>query len=141
MPHVEQMLQSHPKKFQGDAAALAACIEACLECAQTCTACADACLGEQDRQLLVRCIRLNLDCADVCDTTGRMLSRQTEPDWGMIRAQLQACVAACRVCGAECDKHAGHMAHCKVCAETCRRCEEACTRLLNALPTSRQAAA
>ena len=34
--------------------------------AQVCTACADACLGEDDVGELTRCIRLDLDCADLC---------------------------------------------------------------------------
>lgn len=138
MTHAQQMLQTHPRQSQVDATALAECIEACFDCAQACTACADACLGEEGHlQHLVRCIRLTLDCADVCDATGRLLSRQTEPDWGVIRAQLQACIAACRACGAECDRHAQGMGmeHCRVCAESCRRCAEACERLLAALPS------
>jgi hypothetical protein len=84
----------------------------------------------------VRCIRLNLDCADVCETTGRLLLRQTESDWSLIRRQLEACAAACRACGDECQRHAEgmNMEHCRVCAESCRRCAEACERLLSALP-------
>lgn len=136
MTHVQQMIQTHPRKTQVKAATLIECIDACFECAQTCTACADACLGEQDLQMLVRCIRLNLDCADVCEATGRLLSRQTEPDWGVLRRQLEACAYACAACGAECQKHATgmNMEHCRVCAESCRRCKEACDRLLAALP-------
>jgi hypothetical protein len=134
MTHVQQMLQTHPRTSQVDPAALAECIRACFDCAQTCTACADACLGEQDLQMLARCIRLNLDCADVCATTGRLLSRQTEPDWMLLRTQLMACMAACGSCGAECKKHAGYHEHCRVCAESCRRCEQACIQLLSVLP-------
>lgn len=135
MTHVAQMLQTHPRKSQIDEALLRECIEACCDCAQTCTSCADACLAEQQHlQMLVRCIRLNLDCADVCDTTGRLLSRQTEPDWSTTRAQLEACAAACRSCGDECQRHAGMHQHCQVCAESCRRCEQACNRLLQAIP-------
>lgn len=86
--------------------------------------------------MLVRCIRLNLDCAVICDVTGHVLSRQTEPDWGIVRAQLLACVAACQACGAECERHAMHgMEHCRICAEACRRCAEACQRLLSVLPS------
>ncbi|MFN2431993.1 MAG: four-helix bundle copper-binding protein [Gemmatimonadota bacterium] len=132
MHHVSEMLKTHPRHSDTDSRALAECIEACYDCAQTCTACADACLGEQQLQRLVRCIRLNLDCADVCAATGALLSRQTESEWSVIRAQLQACVEACRVCGAECEKHAGHHEHCRVCAEACRRCAEACERLVSA---------
>lgn len=135
MSHVQQMLDSHPRGSGVDGGALATCIEACFECAQTCTACADACLGEQGHlEHLVRCIRLNLDCADVCDTTGRVLSRLTEPEPALLQAQLRACAVACRACGEECERHAEGMGmeHCRVCAEACRRCAEACDRLLQA---------
>jgi hypothetical protein len=130
---VQEMLRTHPRPARVEVGALAGCIQACFDCAQSCTACADACLGEQDLQMLVRCIRLNLDCADVCGTTGRLLSRQTEADWEVLRLQLNACAAACQVCGVECEKHAEHHEHCKVCAEACRRCEQACNSLLGVL--------
>lgn len=130
MPHTREMLATHPRSPNGKVDALTSCIEACFDCAQTCTSCADACLGEQDVASVVKCIRLNLDCADVCDTTGRLVSRRTEVDVGTVRAQLQACIEACRVCGEECEKHAGHMEHCRVCAEACRACKQACEALL-----------
>ena len=134
MPHAHDMLLTHPRRLQAEPAALAECIEACFDCAQMCMACADACLGEPDVQMLIRCIRLNLDCDDVCDVTGRLLSRQTEPDWSVLRAQLEACAAACRACAAECERHAGYHEHCQLCARACRRCEEACNRLLAMAP-------
>ena len=131
--HMRQMLQTHPRAArQFQAADLVDCIEACFDCAQTCSSCADACLGEDMVKALVHCIRLNLDCVDVCSTTGRLLARLTEPDQQLLRAQLQACVAACRACGAECARHATHHQHCAVCADACRRCEQACQRLVGA---------
>lgn len=133
MSTVKQMVNTHPQPSQVDQSALIACIEECYTCAQTCTACADACLGESQVQQLVRCIRLNLDCFDACVTTGNMLSRQTEPDWAMLRAQVEACAAACRACGAECENHAQHHEHCRVCGEACRRCEKACNQLLQTI--------
>jgi hypothetical protein len=136
---VSQMLETHPRQPAVGREVLLECIEACFGCAQACTSCADACLGEEDHLAhLVRCIRLNLDCADVCEATGRLLLRQTEPDWAVIRAQLEACVVACRSCGEECRRHAESMGmeHCRVCAESCRRCADACERLLQALPAA-----
>lgn len=133
MHHTEQMLQTHPQANFSDKAALIACIEACFECAQTCTMCADACLGETHIEALRHCIRLNLDCADICDTTGRMVARQTAPDWVLIRSQVQSCLMACQLCAAECEKHANMHDHCRVCADACRRCEQACNQLLTAL--------
>ena len=134
MTHAEQMIRTNPSPAAVDATTLAGCIEACYDCAQSCTACADACLGEDDPKPLSRCIRLNLDCADVCDATGRILSRQTAFEPKMARAALQACAEACRLCGDECERHASHHEHCRVCAEACRRCEQACNDVLSAIP-------
>ena len=132
MSHAREMLASSPARIPDiDVGLLADAALAAFDCAQTCTACANACLGEAQVQDLVRCIRLNLHCADLCDTTGRLISRQENPD--LARAILQACMLACRLCAEECEQHVG-MEHCRVCAEACRTCEESCQRLLAALP-------
>jgi hypothetical protein len=129
-----QMLETYPKDLgEVDRNAMRACIEACIECAQACTACADACLSEDMVAELTTCIRTDLDCADVCEATGRVLSRHTGYDANVTRAVLEACATACGACGDECERHAGMHEHCRVCAETCRRCEEACRTLLTAL--------
>jgi hypothetical protein len=128
------MLDTYPRDFNVDRQLLVGCIEACADCAEACTQCADDCLSEETVQELAKCIRLNLDCADVCTATGRVVSRQTDYDANVTRALLQACIAACRSCGDECEIHARHgMEHCKVCAEECRRCEQACQELLDAI--------
>lgn len=131
--HVTEMLKTSPGKpiFANDA--LIQCIEACFDCAQSCDACADACLGEQQIDMLRRCIRLNQDCADVCIATGRMLSRQQHADVSLVRAQLDACLLACQSCGDECAKHAQRHEHCRVCAEACRTCARACQIAIAAL--------
>ena len=129
-----QMLTTYPKDLGGiDREGLIACIEACFECAQACTACADACLSEDMVAELTTCIRTNLDCADVCDTTGRVLSRHTGYDANLTRAVLEACAAACKACGDECGSHAEMHEHCRICAEACRRCEQACRALISLL--------
>ena len=129
-----QMLDAYPREFSVDRGLLVGCIEACCDCADSCTQCADACLGEESVQELTTCVRLNLDCADICATTGRVVSRQTGYDAEVTSAVLRACIAACRSCADECEIHAAHgMEHCKVCAEECRRCEQACNDLLSAI--------
>ena len=134
MSHVSEMLDTYPADLGGvDKQALADCIDACFTCAQVCTACADACLSEQMVADLVKCIRTDLDCADVCETTGRVLSRHTGYDANLTRVVLEACAQACGACGDECDRHAGMHEHCRVCAEACRRCEQACQRLITTL--------
>jgi hypothetical protein len=132
--YAKAMLDTHPRPFGLDAGLLAEAIDALSDCAQACDACADACLGEGSVADLVRCVRLDLDCADICAATKRVLSRQTEYDGAVSRAQVQACVQVCRSCAQECERHGEHgMAHCRVCAEACRRCEQACVRLLEAM--------
>jgi hypothetical protein len=131
---VKEMLKTHPNRGRIDVDLLAKCIEACYGCAQTCASCADACLSESDPQSLIRCITLNLNCASICEVTGQLVTRQTAVEWALIYQQLQACATACRLCGDECERHAGHHEHCRVCAEACRHCEEACQRLLEAIP-------
>ena len=128
------MLDAYPKDLGNvDRETLAECIDACFECAQTCTACADACLSEDMVADLAKCIRTDLDCADICATTGNVLSRHTGYDVALTRAVLQACATACRSCGDECVRHADMHAHCRICAEACRRCEQACDALLSVL--------
>ena len=129
---VQEMLETHPGSI-ADRDLVARCIEECISCTATCTSCADACLGEQDVTKLVRCIRLNLDCADVCEATGRIVTRRTEADLTLVRDSVVACATACRICADECDRHAEHHDHCRVCAEECRRCELACHDLLAAI--------
>ena len=82
---------------------------------------------------LTKCIRTNLDCADLRATTANVLSRHTGYDANLTRATLEACRQACATCADECEKHASMHEHCQVCAEACRRCEQACAQLLQTL--------
>ncbi|WP_116995340.1 four-helix bundle copper-binding protein [Desertimonas flava] len=132
MSVASQMLRTSPSQLGFDPDPLVACIDACLDCTQACTACADACLGEEMVADLRRCITSDLNCADICDTTARVLSRQAGYDAVLTRAVLTACRDACRRCAEECDRHADMHEHCRVCADACRRCEHACDQLLSA---------
>jgi hypothetical protein len=127
------MLETNPTDPKLDRALLAATIDALIDCAGACTTCADACLNETDVAGLISCIRTNLNCADICAATARVLSRHSGPDPTISRAQLAACVTACAACAAECGRHAGMHEHCRICAEACRRCERACRDLLAAM--------
>ena len=133
MSRLQRMLETHPEPAGSNGDEARRCIEACVECTQTCTVCADACLGEADVAQMVACIRLNLDCADVCHVTGTLMTRPSHRDAPALRAQLQACVEICRACADECGKHGEHMEHCRVCAEACRACEQACEAMMAAL--------
>src|SRR5690606_13138822 len=114
---VEDILKTHPRGTSVEMQALARCIEACHKCELSCTACADACLAEDDVAMLRRCIRLNLDCADACMASARMLARMTETDWDIVGPQIDVMRTACRLCAQECEQHAEEHEHCRICAE------------------------
>ncbi len=133
MNSLEPMLATHPRSSTLDHDALLECLRACHDCAASCTVCADACLAEDMVKELVRCIRLNLDCADVCESTGRVLARQTEPDASLLRAQLSVCADFCAACARECLSHGDRHEHCRLCGDTCLLCEDACRKALASL--------
>jgi hypothetical protein len=127
----EQLLAEYPADITMDRKALARAIDAAVACSQACTACADACLSEDDVAASTRCIRDDLDCADVCATTSRVLSRHTGYDARLTRAVLQAAVQACNTCADSCGEHRDHHPHCATCEQACRDCERACKALLH----------
>jgi Domain of Unknown Function (DUF326) len=133
MSHARQMLATCPRALNVDASVLAAAIDAITDCAQACSADTDADLAEQNVTDMVRCIRLCLDCADVCTATAGVTSRPAGYDADVTKPLLEACVAICKSCGEECERHARMHEHCRVCAQACRRCEHACRELLDAL--------
>lgn len=96
-------------------------LDALNACVATCEKCASACLQEQDVKMMVSCISLDRDCADVCALTARLVAR------GSIHGMhlLRECAEVCKACTDECAKHT-HMQHCQECAEACRHCEQAC---------------
>ena len=125
-----EMIATHPDVRGNVNDALVACIDACYACAGACTSCADACLAEEMVAELRQCIRLNLDCADICAATASLATRRTGSNEEVIRKTLEACATACRTCGDECASHAAMHEHCRICADSCRACERACRNAL-----------
>ena len=82
MSYARRMLDTYPRTLDLDRGLLAATIDAVSDCAQACTADTDADLSEQNLAEMVTCIRLCLDCTDVCNATSGVLSRlaQYDPD-------------------------------------------------------------
>jgi hypothetical protein len=129
----KEMIATHPDVRGSVNHALIEAIDAAYACAQTCTSCADACLAEDDVAQLRQCIRLNLDCADVCAATATLGNRRTGGNEEVLRKMLEACLTACRLCSAECQHHSARHEHCRICAESCRRCEAACQKALGTM--------
>ena len=105
-----------------------ACLEACVECLVACEMCSDACLDEENVQMMVRCIRPDRDCADAGEAALRAMARGGP----LAGALCRACAEACDVRAVECERHAPHMDHRRLCAEACRRCAQECRRTAGA---------
>ncbi len=95
------------------------------DCIRACEYCATACLNEDDVQKLTDCIRLDRDCADLCNLSLKFLSRESS----QVYAAVELCKKTCSQCAMECENHEHD--HCVKCAEACRKCEEQCESFLN----------
>ena len=124
---LQTILRSHADQLHVEE--LADLVEEALTCAASCRACADACLDEEAD--LTRCIRANLDCADICVATANVAGRAGTSGAPWLD-QVEVCLQACASCAEECEQHHS-MEHCRLCEEACRRCEQACQRLLDVI--------
>ncbi|WP_310394401.1 four-helix bundle copper-binding protein [Hymenobacter sp.] len=95
-------------------------LDALSRCIAACELCADACLDEADLKMLVPCIRLDHDCADICRLTAAFIARGSDHT----AHALRECIEICQQCHDECAQHSHD--HCKRCAEACKACLEAC---------------
>lgn len=133
MDRVRQLFQSHPAPASDAGEEAFALVQAAAECTYACTTSADACLEAEDPAALRSCIRVNLDCAEICSVTAKLIARPGAQDPALLQAQLEACATACRSCADECEQHAGEHEHCRIGAESCRECATACDRMQEAL--------
>lgn len=124
------MLETYPAAINMDLQELARTIDALSACSEACNACADACLSEGLVAELTKCISTNMDCADICATTARVLSRHTGYDANISTTLLKACAMACQSCADECSRHAAEHEHCRICSDSCRETQQACRDLL-----------
>ena len=102
-------------------------IDALNNCAAECNHCATACLDEKDVTMLAKCIKLDIDCAQICSLTAGFVARGSEHASHL----MPECADICNACAEECEKHS-HMEHCQKCAEACRKCAEACGQMEHA---------
>lgn len=105
------------------------CIDECYACATACDHCATSCLNEQDVQMMARCIRLDMDCAQICRLAASYMSKGND----FAGAICNMCAEICEACGEECAQH--QMEHCQQCAEACRRCAAECRRMASGVQT------
>ena len=122
---IHKMISLHPQVADLNEA-LATAVRHSMFCAVICTSCADACAAED--MDMAQCIRLTLDCADICTATMKVATRRTGRNDAVLRAMLESCILACETCAAECERHDHD--HCRQCAEMCRECARDCQTAL-----------
>ena len=132
---IEAMISEHPEVGGDYNESLGLAVRRAMLCSAICNSCADACIAEMKGGAdssgsmdMSQCIRLCLDCSDVCQTTARVAMRRTGHDRQLIRAMLAVCIEACVRCGEECAGHDN--AHCRRCAQMCRECADDCRAAL-----------
>ncbi|MFE9682220.1 ferredoxin [Streptomyces sp. NPDC006285] len=102
-----------------------ACAQACTECARVCALRASlADLDGPEDQQLIR--RKGILCAEVCDTTCRLLAEQVTQSEDVMRAQVEWCRTVCLETAHAFDRSPGSEED----AEACRDCARACTEFL-----------
>jgi hypothetical protein len=89
-------------------------------CTIVCNICYNACLNEEDVTMMAHCIELARECADICQLTASLLTRDSQN----IDRFLSLCSEICNTCAGECEKHAYE--HCRKCAQVCLKCAEMC---------------
>ncbi|MFT4024034.1 MAG: four-helix bundle copper-binding protein [Flavihumibacter sp.] len=99
----------------------ASLLKALNNCVSACQFCAVSCVDDSMVANMRACIKLDLDCADICHITAS-LSARVSPH---AKHLLQECAEICEACAEECEKHS-HMEHCRLCAEACRACAQLC---------------
>ncbi|MET0637524.1 MAG: four-helix bundle copper-binding protein [Chitinophagaceae bacterium] len=105
-------------------------LDALNNCAAECNSCAISCLDENDVKMLVKCVKLDIDCAAICTLVAGLIARRSEHG----KHLLKECAEICKACADECDIHAKMgMEHCRLCAEACRACAKECEKMA-ALP-------
>lgn len=90
------------------------------DCINHCNHCADACLGEDNVEMMVDCIRTDRACAAVCSALADVLPTQ----FSNVQGLVNYCAEICEACAEECSKHEHY--HCQACSKACQKCAAAC---------------
>lgn len=96
-------------------------VESLEKCDAACNNCAISSLEVDDSKPMSDCVKLSLDCADVCHFALRLLARDS------IHAvtAVKLCMTMCDECATECEHY--EYDACQLSAEACRRTEKHCS--------------
>src|SRR5882724_1454944 len=90
-------------------------------CVALCNICFNACLNEkEDVSMMIRCIELTRERAEVCQLTASALGRNFQN----IDKYLRLSAEICEICAEEAEKN--DYEFCQKCAQVCRTCASMC---------------
>jgi len=104
------------------------CIDECLACYQACHATARHCLDLGGAHAEANHMTLLLDCADVCETTAKLMLHGSDAH----RQACGLCAEICRSCEESCRQMSQDDEMMSHCADTCHSCAESCDRMVRA---------
>ena len=120
MPHAQQP-QALSQEMQK-------CIDACLECHRICLETVNHCLIMGGKHAEASHIKRLLDCAQACQLSADLMTRQSD-----LHARMCAlCADFCDACAADCEAIDPNDTLMKRCAEVCRRCAASCRAMARA---------
>ena len=106
------------------------CAKVCADAQLHCDSCFHHCAelvakGEKDH---VKTMHNCVDCAEVCSTAAKLVSRHS----AMSAPACEACVKCCEMCAESCEKFRDDK-HMAACAKSCRDCAKACREMIKHL--------
>ncbi|GGC89173.1 hypothetical protein GCM10011512_15120 [Tersicoccus solisilvae] len=144
MSDIHRALLLHPAAPDvppGDRSVEGRMIDACAATAAICRVAADASLESAVTDDVRERMRAEQSCADVCLATAAVLSRPgtliSASGRDLLVTLVDACRHACEVTRRLCSECAGTHEHCRLAAESCAHCAQACRDLLRHLQESR----
>ena len=104
------------------------CASTCCECEIVCIDTLRHCLEKGGKHAAVTHIVLLQDCADICATSARFLSRGSQRHMNTCRI----CAEICEACAQSCERIDSSDPQMKKCIEICRRCAQSCRQMAGA---------
>ena len=105
------------------------CADACFDCERECSEAFHHCFKQvtAGKSAHAKAMYLCVDCADICSTAGKLVSRMSP----LMTITCHACAECCDACVAECDKLAD--SGLKECCEALRKCSTSCKEMVKAM--------
>ncbi len=101
------------------------CIDTCNKCAQECYECYEACLNEPDLNARRSCVKILIECANMCEMASGLMSINSR----FAKDHCKMCATVCDTCTTLCNMFKDD--HCQKCADICSICANECRSMVS----------